>query len=102
ARALPQRPSARRPRGLPRSPAEPCGGTGARSRPRTAATPGGDPPAGSRDRPPRAAPAPDPRLAPVAVAPRRPGTPRPPSTSFAGSEPEVTDVVELLREHRLV
>jgi predicted ATPase/DNA-binding SARP family transcriptional activator len=44
----------------------------------------------------------DPAIAPVAVAPRRRGNLPAPSTSFVGREQEVTDVVELLREHRLV
>jgi predicted ATPase/DNA-binding SARP family transcriptional activator len=44
----------------------------------------------------------DPAIAPVAVAPRRRGNLPAPSTSFVGRERDVAQVVELLREHRLV
>ena len=44
----------------------------------------------------------DPAIAPVAVTPRRPGNLPAPSTSFVGRERDVAQVVELLREHRLV
>jgi predicted ATPase len=44
----------------------------------------------------------DPTIAPVPVAPRRRGNLPAPSTSFVGREEELAQVVELLREHRLV
>jgi predicted ATPase/DNA-binding SARP family transcriptional activator len=44
----------------------------------------------------------DPAIAPVAVAARRRGNLPAPSTSFVGREHELAEVVELLREHRLV
>ena len=44
----------------------------------------------------------DPAIAPVPVAPQRRGNVPAPSTSFIGREAELTQVVELLREHRLV
>jgi len=44
----------------------------------------------------------DPAIAPVAVAPRRRGNLPAPSTSFVGREQHVAQLVELLREHRLV
>jgi predicted ATPase/DNA-binding SARP family transcriptional activator len=44
----------------------------------------------------------DPAIAPVPVAPQRRGNVPAPSTSFIGREAERVEVVELLREHRLV
>ena len=44
----------------------------------------------------------DPAIAPVSAAPRRRGNLPAPSTSFVGRDEEVGDIVELLREHRLV
>ena len=44
----------------------------------------------------------DPAIAPAPVAPRRRGNLPAPSTSFVGREQELAQVVELLREHRLV
>jgi predicted ATPase/DNA-binding SARP family transcriptional activator len=44
----------------------------------------------------------DPTIAPISVAPRRRGKLPAPSTSFVGREQELSEVVELLREHRLV
>jgi DNA-binding SARP family transcriptional activator len=44
----------------------------------------------------------DPAIAPVPVAPRPPGNLPAPSTSFVGREQDVGQVIELLREHRLV
>ena len=44
----------------------------------------------------------DPAIAPVVVARRRRGNLPAPSTSFVGREQELAQVVELLREHRLV
>jgi predicted ATPase/DNA-binding SARP family transcriptional activator len=44
----------------------------------------------------------DPAIAPVPVAPRRRGNLPAPSTSFIDREAELAQVVELLREHRLV
>jgi predicted ATPase/DNA-binding SARP family transcriptional activator len=44
----------------------------------------------------------DPAIAPGAVAPRRRSNLPAPSTSFVGREQDVADVVELLRENRLV
>jgi predicted ATPase/DNA-binding SARP family transcriptional activator len=44
----------------------------------------------------------DPAIAPVPVAPKRRGNVPAPSTSFIGREAELAQVVELLREHRLV
>jgi predicted ATPase len=44
----------------------------------------------------------DPSIAPVVVAPRRRGNLPAPSTSFVGRARDVAQVVELLREHRLV
>ena len=44
----------------------------------------------------------DPAIAPVPLAPRRRGNLPAPSTSFIGREAELAQVVELVREHRLV
>jgi predicted ATPase/DNA-binding SARP family transcriptional activator len=44
----------------------------------------------------------DPAIAPTPVAPRRRGNLPAPSTSFVGREQELAQVLELLREHRLV
>jgi predicted ATPase/DNA-binding SARP family transcriptional activator len=44
----------------------------------------------------------DPAIAPAPVAPRRHGNLPAPSTSFVGREEELAQMVELLREHRLV
>jgi predicted ATPase/DNA-binding SARP family transcriptional activator len=44
----------------------------------------------------------DPAIAPVAAAPRRRGNLPAPATSFVGRDQEIADVLELLREHRLV
>ena len=87
--ALPQRPPGGRARGVPGGPAGPSGGAGAGTRPGAAASPGGDPRARPGDR----------------ARPRRTKAARQPacsSTSFIGREAELAQVVELLREHRLV
>ena len=89
ARALPKRPPGGRARGVPGGPA--------RALEQLALEPGPE-----LRRLQEAILAHDPAIAPVPPAPRRRGNLPAPSTSFIGREAELAQVVELLREHRLV
>ena len=88
--ALPQRPPGGRARGLPGGPAGPHGGAGTRARPRSCGA--------SRRRSSRTTR----RSRPSPLHQGARGNLPAPSTSFVDREAELAQVVELLREHRLV